>query len=130
MHDTHTDLARILSRGSGFGHSEHLELAWTLLGRLPAPDASDAIHRLLRDLAASHGMPDRFHATLTEAWVRVVARHRQLDPGNSFEEFLRLHPRLRDQHLISRHYGVNPLAHDEARRTWVEPDISPLPVLA
>ena len=130
MHaDPYTDLVRILSRGRGFGHSEHLELAWTLLGRLPAPAASDAIHRLLRDLAETHGMPNLFHATLTEAWVRVVARHRQLDPGTSFEEFLTLHPMLRDQHLISRHYGVDLLAHDEARRTWVEPDISPLPVL-
>jgi hypothetical protein len=88
------------------------------------------MHRLLRNLAATHGMPDRFHATLTEAWVRVVARHRQLGPGRSFEEFLTLHPMLLDPRLISRHYGTSLLAQNESRRTWVEPDIHPLPILA
>ncbi len=128
--DAHAELARILSRGNGFGHSEHLELAWTLLGRLPAPVALVTIQRLLRNLAATHGMPERFHATLTEAWVRVVARHRQLDPGRSFEDFLTLHPMLRDPSLISRHYAAGSLARSESRRSWVEPDIHPLPTLA
>jgi hypothetical protein len=125
----HAELVRLVSRGRGFGHSEHLELAWTLLGRLPAPAASAEIHRVLRDLATTHGTPERFHATLTEAWVRVVARHRQLDPGRSFAEFLVLHPALRDARLISRHYGADVLDHNESRRAWVEPDVHPLPVL-
>ena len=125
----HAELTRILDRGDGFGHGEHLELAWTLLGRLPAPAASAAIHELLRHLAATHGMPERFHATLTEAWIHVVARHRQLDPGRSFEEFLELHPMLLDQRLMSHHYGADLLAEDASRRTWVEPDIRPLPSL-
>jgi hypothetical protein len=126
----HEELARILARGAGFGHREHLELAWTLLGRLSAPVASVAIRQVLRDLAATHGMPDRFHATITEAWVRVVARHRQILPGDSFEDFVSLHPMLLDPGLISCHYGAGVLARDEPRRTWVEPDVRPLPTLA
>jgi hypothetical protein len=59
-----------------------------------------------------------------------VARHRQLDPGRSFEEFLALHPTLRDQRLMSHHYGASLLAEDESRRRWVEPDIRPLPSFA
>jgi hypothetical protein len=128
--DAHAAFAAILGRGRGFGHSEHLEHAWTLLGCLPAPAASAAIHRLLRDVAARHGMRERFHATLTEAWIRVVARHRQLDPGRSFEEFLALHPALCDSQLIARHYGADVLTQSESRRSWVEPDLHPLPALA
>jgi len=127
--EAHAELARILARGRGFGHSEHLELTWAVLERLPAPQASAAIHQALRSLATSHGTPERFHATLTEAWVRVVARHRQLDRGGSFEEFLLLHPALGDRHLMSHHYRPSLLAADESRRRWVEPDIRPLPSL-
>jgi hypothetical protein len=92
--------------------------------------ASAQIHRPLRDLAATHGMPERFHATLTEAWLRVVARHRRLAPGRSFEEFLQRHPKLCDPGLIARHYGAGVLAQHESRDAWVEPDIRPLPILA
>jgi hypothetical protein len=126
----HAELALILSRGGGFGHREHLELAWSVLGRLPAPEASAQIHRVLRDLAATHGMAQRFHVTLTEAWLRVVARHRRLAPGRSFEEFLELHPKLCDSRLISRHYGGGVLARHESHDAWVEPDVRPLPSLA
>jgi hypothetical protein len=59
-----------------------------------------------------------------------VARHRQLDSGRSFEEFLALHPTLRDQRLMSHHYGASLLAEYESRRRWVEPDIRPLPSFA
>ena len=128
--DPHAILARILGRAKGFGHREHLELVWNLLEHLPPRSAAVEAERLLRQIAESHGTPERFHATLTQAWVRVVARHRELEAGGSFEEFLALHPLLLDQGIISRHYGAERLFGDEARRGWVEPDVRPLPALA
>ena len=45
----------IRARG-GFGHREHLELAWTYLSRYELVDAERAMASTIRHLAAAHGI--------------------------------------------------------------------------
>jgi hypothetical protein len=123
-------LQRILATRGGFGHREHLELAWTCLDRYDVDAAHDAVSTAVRHVAALHGMPDRYHETITRSWVHVVALHRALEPGDSFDAFLAAHPALLTKDLLSRHYSEPALHSGAARTTWAEPDLRAFPALA
>jgi hypothetical protein len=123
-------LHRIVTTRGGFGHREHLELAWTCLDRYDVATAHAAVTAAVRHIAAHHGMPDRYHETITRSWVHVVALHRALDPADSFDAFMAAHPVLLTKDLLDRHYSP-PVLHSElARAHWAEPDLHAFPALA
>jgi hypothetical protein len=120
----------ILARGEGFGHREHLELTWRSLED-HEPDAALAlVEDAIRRVAVAHGAPSKFHATITSAWVRCVAVHRERWPADSFGGFIERNPALLDGKLLEHHFSQRLLAGDEARSTVVDPDLRPLPALA
>jgi hypothetical protein len=117
----------VLTLGNGFGHREHLFLAWKYL-RLG--DTETAEHRMceaIRHVTALHGEPDKYHETLTLAWTRMVAAHTRIIGRSSFEELLDDFPDLMNRRLPERHWTGDLLWSDEARRAWREPDLQPLP---
>jgi hypothetical protein len=124
-------LERIVATRGGFGHREHLELAWACLDRYREVDAAhEAVAAAVRHLARRHGMPHRYHETLTRAWVVVVALHRAIAAGDSFDAFIAVHPRLLERDLLSRHYSEPLLWSDAARAQWTEPDLRAFPLPA
>src|SRR5437868_319568 len=101
-----------------FRHREHIRAAFVYLVR--HPDFAEAAHRFrgaLRRFAAAHGAPDRYHETVTWAYLALInERMRGAFPGGS-EEFLRQHPELLDgRALLSRHYDVDALLRSTAAR--------------
>lgn len=120
----------ILATRGGFGHREHLELAWTCLDHYDLATAHDAVSTAIRHLARRHGMPERYHETLTRSWVHVVALHRALAPGGSFDAFIAANPGLLAKDLLSRHYSQSLIQSSTARTQWAEPDLRAFPALA
>ena len=120
-------LQQILNRHGQFGHREHLELAWTCLEGHPSHEARRLVADSLRHLAASHGMPDRYHETITQTWVKLVALHRDACRARSFDEFIERNPELLDGSLLTRHYSKAALGSDAARANWIAPDVRALP---
>ena len=123
-------LHEILGRGEGFGQRQHVELAWRLLAMHGTDQAGDVVAAAIRQVAAAHGQPGKFHETITKSWVRCVAVHRERWPAATFAEFLDRNPRLLDPGLLGHFYSPELLASSEARGQWVTPDRHPLPVLA
>ena len=123
-------LHEILARGDGFGHRQHVELTWRYLQDHEPEAACVHVADAIRQLAAAHGAPDKFHATITAAWVRCVAVHRERWPAATFDEFIRRNDALLDAKLLSRHFSPGLLAGNDARATIIEPDLRPLPALA
>ena len=122
-------LHEILGRGGGFGHRQHVELAWRLLAKHDVAQAADAVAAAIRQVAAAHGQPAKFHETITRTWVRCVAVHRERWPAATFGEFLERNPRLLDPGLLGHFYSPGLLASAEARGQWVAPDRHALPAL-
>jgi hypothetical protein len=126
------DLAAIMTEvvGSGghsgrFGHREHIYLAFVAARR---GDATGLLRDWLRQIAASHGTPGRYHETITTAWAQIVAHHLSADPAiASFDSFAARYPALLDKSLLSRHYSQAALASPTARATWIAPDLTPIP---
>jgi hypothetical protein len=123
-------LHEILARGEGFGHRQHVELTWRYLKDCDPEIAPALVADAIRQVAAAHGAPQKFHATITSAWVRCVAVHRQRWPADTFDEFIELNAALLDARLLEQHFSGGLLFSDAARADVVEPDVRPLPALA
>jgi hypothetical protein len=123
-------LERILHQRGGFSHREHLELVWNYLDRYDADAARDAVAAAIRHVATLHGAPERYHETITQAWVRLVALHRNGSAATTFDEFIADNAGLLDRALLARHYTEKLIASDQARRQRTEPDLRPLPAAA
>jgi hypothetical protein len=123
-------LHEILARGEGFGHRQHVELTWRYLEDHDPAGAQLLVAEAIRQLAAAHGVPEKFHATITGAWVRCVAVHRERWPAGTFQEFIERNADLLDSKLLEQHFTHGLLFSDAARSGVMEPDIRPLPLLA
>jgi hypothetical protein len=120
----------VLNARGGFGHREHLELAWNYLRRYEAEEAQRAVASAIRHLATAHGTPEKYHETITRCWVHLVAVHRAGSDADSFDEFIAGNAGLLDRHLLDGHYSSGLLSSSQARTRWAEPDLHELPRVA
>jgi hypothetical protein len=124
-------LERIMRSLGGFGHREHLELAWSFLRRYPVEVAASSVVSAIRHAARLHGGLDRYHETRTRAWVRLVAlRIDGAGAGDSFDAFIAVNPGLPERGLLERHYSPALLHSEPARAAWAEPDLRAFPAHA
>jgi hypothetical protein len=111
-----------------FHHADHIRLAWIYLRTLPETEAADRMASTLKRYSAHKGKPDRYHHTMTLAWVRLVSAARRATPKTEvFGEFVAAQPHLADQKTLLSHYSQECLDNPAARTGWIEPDLRPLP---
>ena len=133
-HGRHADaeLAAMLPEITGpsgqFRHRQHVHLAFLAVRRYGMPEATNRICDWIQCIAAYERAPQKYHHTVSRAWVEIVAHHIDADPdGADFGTFAARHPALLDKRLLTRHYRSSTLAAAAARRSWVEPDLLPFP---
>lgn len=119
-------MSEVSPAGGHFGHREHLHLAWLAVRRHGQTEAATLVADGIRRAAREAGAPQKYHATLTGAWLRLVAHHIP-DGPDDFAGFLTRNPRLLDKHLLDGHYSGAHLSSPEARESWTDPDLAPLP---
>ena len=128
-HAIPAELAEILDEigaAGGFRHRQHIHLAFIAARRYGAAQAADKVSSWIRHLTAH--APQKFNATVTRAWIEIVAYHAVADPSvTDFGAFAGHHPELLDKRLLTRHYPAAALASPQARAGWVEPDLVPFP---
>jgi hypothetical protein len=118
----------ITGPGGQFRHRQHINLAYYAVRRYGMPDAIGTICAWIRQIAAYERAPQKYHHTVSRAWVEAVAYHVAEDPGcDDFEDFAARNPALLDKRLLGRHYRSATLAATAARSRWVEPDLAPFP---
>jgi hypothetical protein len=111
-----------------FGHPRHVGLAFRAVRLYGMPAAIDHVCAHIRQLAEYHGAPQKYHHTVSRAWVELVAHHVAEDPDCAdFATFAARYQALLDKRLLSRHYRSATLASPQARREWVEPDLAQFP---
>jgi len=113
---------------AGFRHREHLRLAWIYLREWDQEGAIKRVTLGIQRYAHRNGSSRKYHETLTQAWVRIVALAIAETPqAGSFDELLTVHPHLLDMDLPLRHFSRDLLWSDSARGRWVEPDLRGFP---
>ncbi|MEM1249850.1 MAG: hypothetical protein AAGK22_25975 [Acidobacteriota bacterium] len=108
-----------------FTHAAHVETAWLYLTD-PGRGAAAFRSALLR-FVEHHGARDKYHETMTVAYLRIIAaRLRAHEPWDRFaarnQDLLQ-----RPSEVLSVHYSEELLASDEARRLFLPADRKSLP---
>lgn len=112
-----------------FHHREHLRLAYAYLCELPVSDAQARMKSALLDFLARNGVdPQKYHETLTGAWLLAV-RHFMAGPDSyaSADAFIDANAELLDTRIMQTHYSEGRLFSEQARAMFVEPDRDPIP---
>lgn len=121
-------MAEAMGGGDAFGHREHIHLAWLLVRRYGVERAAGQMGEGIRRVAEAAGQPQKFHVTMTRAWVELVGHHVDEEPGEAdFESFAVRNPALFDKFLLGRFYRHETLASPGARAGWTAPDLAPFP---
>lgn len=116
--------AEVMAGGGHFGHRQHVHVTWLAVRRVGRAAAIDVVGDGIRQTARYAGAPQKYHHTMSRAWVELVALHMSpLDAG--FSDFAARVPEVLDKRLLSRFYRSTTLASPEARSGWVEPDLVP-----
>jgi hypothetical protein len=110
-----------------FGHREHVHLTWLAVRRYGARAAVPLVSDGIRATARYAGAPQKYHATVSRAWVELVAFHVAGHGAADFGAFAAANPALLDKRLLTRFYEPATLAGAAARAGWVEPDRAPFP---
>jgi hypothetical protein len=122
-------MAQVMAVADRFGHRQHVHLTWLAVRKHGTSAAISLISDGIRRTARYAGTPQKYHATISEAWVRLVASH-ATDDSDNFDAFAQRYPALLDKRLLTRHYRSTTLASSMARQHWVEPDLVALPSAA
>lgn len=122
-----TLMAEAMSTTGRFGHREHVHLTWLAVHRFGVAEATEVVGEGLQRVARSAGAAQKYHVTMTRAWVELVAHHAAHSSADDFDGFAEEHPALLDKALLTRFYRPQTLAGPRARSGWVEPDLAPFP---
>jgi hypothetical protein len=117
----------VMASADRFGHREHVHLTWLAVRRYGTTRAIRDVSDGIRSTARYAGAPQKFHVTVSRAWVECVGHHVNEYPADDFDAFLCTSPPLLDKRLLLRFYKSTTLAGDTARTTWIRPDQSPFP---
>lgn len=114
-------------------HRAHLRVAWMFLRRCSLDEA----HLLMRvgiiRLNQFHGLvetPSRgYHETLTRVWLTLVGSRMRTNEAATSDAFVEACAGDLGRDAALRHYSRDRLMSVHARACFVEPDLSPLPLL-
>jgi len=111
-----------------FNHEAHLRLAYVYLVENDLTAAQERMRGALLGFLATHGIPpEKFHETLTRAWVLAVRHFMSRSPSLCFSEFSAKSQPLLDSKVMLTHYSSSVLFSPSARASYVEPDLAAIP---
>ena len=120
-------MGEVMAGAERFGHRQHVHLTWLAVRRYGTGAAVAMVSEGIKSTARYAGVPQKYNATVSRAWVELVGHHADQGDAADFGTFTARHPVLLDKKLLSRFYRPSTLASDPARTGWVLPDLSPFP---
>jgi hypothetical protein len=120
-------MGQVMAEAERFGHRQHIHLTWLAVRRYGTAEAVDLVSDGIQGTARYAGVPQKYNATVSTAWVELVGHHADESDAADFDSFANRHPELLDKKLLTRFYRPATLAGAPARTGWVEPDLAPFP---
>lgn len=115
---------------SEFNHEAHVRLAYIYLTEGDADSAVQKMRDALLKFLEHNTVPrSKFHETLTRAWVLAVQHFMNKSTITSAADFIATNPELLDSKIMLTHYSASVLFSADARASFVEPDLDPIPPL-
>jgi hypothetical protein len=119
-------------------HRAHVKVAYLYLSAHPFDDALRRMREGVKAYNAAKGIPDKrfvgYNETTTRAFMHLVAAvmaaYGETFPTASADAFCDTHPQLLSRHVLRLFYSPGRRIHPDAKATFVEPDLAPLPRIA
>jgi hypothetical protein len=109
-----------------FHHRDHLRLAWIYLRQYGHPQAARKIAESIRRYAAHLNASQKYHETITIAWLELVDFAQQsLPAAASFDDLPQAFPELLQKNALAEYYSSGVLESETAKRIFVPPDLRP-----
>lgn len=113
----------------------HVAVAFLYLREHGLEGALEFMRTGVQKLNASHGVEEGpfmgYNETTTVAFLHLVdavrLAYENLYPAATAEEFCDLHPELMNKHVLRFFYSPDRRGVPEAKTTFIEPDLAPLP---
>jgi hypothetical protein len=108
-----------------FRHPDHVRLAWLYLRRLPLPEAISLFSSGLKKFATRFGKPDRYHETITLAYLLLINERIVRGPAsNAWTDFAAHNADLFRWKggVLDSYYRRENLTSDLARRVFIFPE--------
>lgn len=105
-----------------FDYRAHIAVAFEALQEDDFFAASKRIADGLKRLTIAAGMPEKFHATITQAFMSAIAEAMHVSPAETAEDFLARNPELLAGSFLKARYSPSCLASDLARKVALLPD--------
>ena len=113
---------------SEFNHQAHVRLAYIYLTEGDANAAVQKMRNALLKFLEHNNVPrSKFHETLTRAWVLAVQHFMNKSTSTSAADFIAKNPELLDSKIMLTHYSASVLFSADARASFVQPDLDPIP---
>ena len=114
---------------SQFNHEAHVRLAYVYLVESDVESAVQRMREALLNFLEHNGIPrSKFHETITHAWVLAVRHFMNRSSSTSSTNFIARNQALLDTKMMLTHYSASVLFSSDARASFVEPDLEPIPL--
>lgn len=129
---TDDELVQEFEAGSlaAFPHAQHVRLTIIYLTRHGRDETLRKMCDGLLRFATVKGDPEKFHVTITRAWINLIESARRAHPAlHDPGALVAACPQLLDQNALLRFYSPERLNSGEARLRWLPPDrLSPIDI--
>lgn len=105
-----------------FGHRDHVAVAFDMLRTYDFIKAAARYSDSIKALAIQAGQPKKFNATITLAFLSLIAERMEAAGDLDYEDFIAGNPDLLSKDVLSRWYSPQRLRSDLARSVFLLPD--------
>jgi len=107
-----------------FDHEAHLYVAWQYLANEELLEAISRYRHALKRLTVKLGIPDKYHETITWAYMIAMAERRYSAPDDDWPTFKARNPDLfeRGGAFLRRYYEADTIGSPLARELFILPD--------
>ena len=105
-----------------FDHLAHVRAAVAMLRTYAFLDATARYATTIEGMAQRVGAHDKFHVTITVAFMALIAERMGDRSWKNFEHFIEENPDLRSSDALASFYSPERLGSSVARRTFILPD--------
>ena len=111
-----------------FRHADHVRAAYLCLRAGSFAEATVRMTAALRRYATAQGKPERYHETITVAYLALINQHlHEQGDGGGWEGFRRDNPSLLDPRLLLHYYRPETLGSPRARQIFLLGEYVPQP---
>ncbi len=112
---------------SRFHHADHVRMAWVYVREYGLDEALRQFAADLKHFAVAKGVPGLYHATITTAYLAILAERVTGTPTDDWDSFAAAHPDLLrwKPGVLDTYYSPERLGSPAARTQFLLPDRAP-----